>query len=141
MTEQEAANVEALKRAYSQWNDTKGDPYAAWDPLLADDFQYHSLGAGREGIEFTKDYGSKKDLFLEFFVGLNKDWQMEFYRIDEYFAQGDKVVALGHTLWHNRRTGKPIDTPKADVWTFRDGKAVTFMEFMDTAMMADAAKE
>ncbi len=140
MTETEAANIEKLRAAYQGWNDSKGDPQS-WEDLLDDDFEYHSLGAGREGLEFTRDYASKKALFLEFFDGLRKDWSMEFYRIDDYFAKGDQVVAIGHTKWHHRRTGKPIDTPKADIWTFRDGKAVAFMEFMDTAMMADATKD
>ncbi len=141
MTEQEAANVEALKRAYGVWIETKGDADAAWEPLIADDFQYRSLAAGRAGAEFTKPLSCKKDLFLDFFDELKKVWVMEDLRIDDYIADGDRVVAIGHMRWKNRESGALFDTPKADIWTFRDGKAVAFMEFMDTAQIIKALPE
>jgi len=46
---------------------------------------------------------------------------------------------LGSTAWRNRRTGKVVDTPKADLVTFRDGRIVDFTEFYDTAKLFAAA--
>ena len=48
-------------------------------------------------------------------------------------AQGDRVVMLGHTSWRAKRTGKVVDTPKADSWRFENGKAVEFYEFYNPA--------
>jgi uncharacterized protein len=55
------------------------------------------------------------------------------YRVDEYIAQGDRVVALCHCSFKNKRTGKILGTPKADFHKFRDGKICEFFEFYDTA--------
>ena len=58
--------------------------------------------------------------------------------MDEYIAQGDRVVVIGRMAWRNRATGKVAETPKLDVWRLRDGKAVDFVEFYDTARAAAA---
>ena len=50
---------------------------------------------------------------------------MVYYRIDEFIAQGDAVVARGSTSWTNKKTGKTAETPKVDFWRFRDGKALS----------------
>ncbi|GAB5470554.1 MAG: nuclear transport factor 2 family protein [Rhodospirillales bacterium] len=139
MTEEEASNVAKLRAGYDLWNSTKGDPQV-WVDVLAEEIDFRSIGDGRPGLEFTHAYSRKKDLFLEFFEGLHRDWRMDYYRIEEYIATGDRVVALGHTKWFHKRTDKIIDTPKADVWRFRDGKAIQFMEFMDTQMMVEATR-
>ena len=48
-------------------------------------------------------------------------------------------VARGSTAWINKKTGKKAETPKVDFWRFRDGKAVEFYEYFDTACVAAAA--
>jgi len=60
--------------------------------------------------------------------------------MDEFIAQGDRVVVVGRVAWRNRQTGKTVDTPKVDVWRIRDGKAVDFVEFYDTARSLEAAR-
>jgi hypothetical protein len=65
---------------------------------------------------------------------------MIFYRIDEFIAQGDRVVAIGSTSWRNKATGKVVLTPKADIWRMKNGKAVQFSEFYDTARLIAAAQ-
>ena len=58
---------------------------------------------------------------------------MIYYRVDEYIAQGDRVVALGQVSFKHKKTGKTLATPKADFHKFRDGKISEFFEFYDTA--------
>ena len=61
------------------------------------------------------------------------------YVVDEYIAQGERVVAVGSTSWTNKKTGKTASTPKVDIWRMRNGKAVEFMEYYDTANLIAAA--
>ena len=49
------------------------------------------------------------------------------------------MVMVGSTAWRNKATGKVCETPKVDVWRFRDGKAVEYCEYYDTAKMLQAA--
>ena len=62
------------------------------------------------------------------------------YEVTDYVAQGDRVVAIVDSAWRNRQTGKTIELPKVDIWRFRDGRAVEFLEFYDTARLIACAQ-
>jgi ketosteroid isomerase-like protein len=62
------------------------------------------------------------------------------YKTTVFIAEGDHVAMRGSTAWRNRQTGRVVDTPKADFWTFKDGKIVEFHELYDTAAMFAAAQ-
>jgi hypothetical protein len=62
------------------------------------------------------------------------DWQTK-----EFIAQGDRVVVLVNCTWKFKKTGQVVSTPKADVWRMKDGKAVEFYEYYDTAQVHAAA--
>jgi uncharacterized protein len=134
----EAANVETLKRAYALWHDTKGQSVDHWFTFIADDINFGSLAAGAPPLAFARSYDNSRAL-RGYFDGLLKDWEMIHYSAYEFVAQGDVVFLRGSTSWRNRRTGKAFETPKADFWRFRDGKAVEFFEYYDTAAIRDAA--
>jgi uncharacterized protein len=59
---------------------------------------------------------------------------------EEFVVEGDRVVMIGRCAFRHRRTGKVVDTAKCDVWRFRQGKAVDFMEFYDTAQALEATR-
>ncbi len=60
------------------------------------------------------------------------------YVVDDLVAQGDRVVMLGRCSFRFRNNGRVVTTPKADAWRFKDGKAVEFFEYFDTAQLRDA---
>ena len=134
----ENANVETLKEAYRLWHDTKAGSVDHWSNAMTDDVKFRSLAEGAKAMEFTRTSSCKDDV-KQYFDGLTSDWEMIYYRIDEYIAQGDRVVALGHVSFKNKRTGKVLQTPKADFHKFRDGKICEFFEFYDTAQAITVA--
>ena len=131
-------NVAKLKAGYFQWHESKGKSVQAWMDLMADNVRCYSLAAGAPGAEFTAAINSKKD-FERYFKGLLADWEMIHYTTGDFIAEGERVAMLGSTGWRNRKTGRVVDTPKADFWTFRDGKIVEFHELYDTAALIGAA--
>jgi ketosteroid isomerase-like protein len=56
---------------------------------------------------------------------------------EQFVADGDTVVALGHLSWKHKDTGAPASVKMAHVWTFRDGKATTFRQHTDTARVRE----
>lgn len=134
-----ADNVVKLRDAYRQWDTSKGGSVKVWLDLVADDVKIRSLAAGAPAVEFTSA-GNGKEQFKRYFEGLLADWEMINYKTGEFIAEGDRVAMLGSTAWRHRKTGRAIDTPKADFWTFRDGKVVEFREFYDTAALIEAAR-
>jgi ketosteroid isomerase-like protein len=134
----EARNVEILREAYRRWHDSKGGSIDHWMGMVADDIQFGSLPEGAPPVTFAKRY-TNRDALRGYFDGLLSDWEMIHYTVDQFVAQGDCVFMRGSTAWRNKRTGKAADTPKVDFWRFRDGKAVEFYEYFDTARVFAAA--
>jgi ketosteroid isomerase-like protein len=89
-------------------------------------------------MQFTRPSSNKNDV-KQYFSGLTSEWEMNDYRVEEYIAQGERVVALCHVSFKHKKTGKTLVTPKADVHKFRDGKICEFFEFYDTAGAIAAA--
>jgi hypothetical protein len=134
----EEENVKVLREGYDLWNESKARSAAYWMDLISDDVHWRSLADGAVGVEFTNARTSKQGV-QDYSEQLTRDWEMPNFQAEEFVAHGDRVVMLGRCAWKNRKTGKALDTPKADVFRFRDGKIVDFMEFYDTAAAIAAA--
>ena len=128
----EENNVEILKEAYRYWNDNKEKAFENWMDLISEDIKFESIADGAKGMEFTRKCGCKNDV-LRYFQELAEEWEMKHFTINEYIAQGDRVVAIGSCSWIHRKTGNLVDTPKVDIITMRNSKIVEFYELYDTA--------
>ena len=133
-------NVAVLKDAYRRWHETLGGSAHHWLDVMTDDVRFRSLTDGVETMEFTRPSSCKDDV-RRYFSGLAEDWKMNFYRVEEYIAQGDRVVVLSHVSFEHKKTGKTLETLKADFFRFRGGKICDFFEFFDTAGAIDAARK
>jgi hypothetical protein len=111
-----------------------------WLDMMADDVKVRSLAAGASAAPFTAETNSKEQ-FKRYFDGLLADWEMINYKTGRFIAEGEHVAMLGSTAWRNRKTGREVDTPKADFWTFRADKVVEYYELYDTAALAAAATQ
>jgi ketosteroid isomerase-like protein len=137
---QDAEHVVRLKEAYRLWDETKGRSAEHWVGLFAEgEVRVRSLARGTTGMEFTQDRRSKAEV-RQYFQGLAADWQMIHYTPEEFIVDGERVVMIGRCAFRHRRTGKTVDTPKCDVWHFRGGQAVDFLEFYDTAQILEATR-
>jgi ketosteroid isomerase-like protein len=135
----EATNVAILKEAYRQWDESKGGSVEHWfDSVVAPNISFGSVPRGAAPLEFATQYDNREQL-RGYFKGLVSEWTRLHYTVEEYIAQGDSVVARGSTAWTNKKTGKVAETPKIDFWRFKDGKAIEFYEYFDTACVAAAA--
>ena len=133
------ANVQLLKEAYRRWNDSKGASVDHWfDSVIGPRISFGSIPRGAPPLAFATEYDDHTKL-RGYFDALLADWTMEYATMNEYVAQGDVVVARGSCKWINKRPLKPAETPKVDFWRFKDGKAIEFYEYFDTACAAAAA--
>ena len=134
-----AGNVDRLRRAYEEWHDTRGGSVPTWLELLADDVLIKSLAEGAPEMAFSAPRRGKAAV-EHYFADLLREWEMISYAVDEYVADGDRVVAVGRCAWRHRGTGKAVESPTVGVWRFRAGKVVEFVEFYDTAKAFAAAR-
>ncbi|MGH7931168.1 MAG: nuclear transport factor 2 family protein [Candidatus Binatia bacterium] len=135
---QEDTNVSLLREAYRKWHDTQAGSVDHWLELMTDDVKFRSLAGGAAKMEFTRTSTCKEEV-KSYFAQLTSQWEMKHYVVDEFIAQGDRVVALGNCSFQHKQTGKILDTPKADFHRFRDGKICEFFEFYDTAQAISSA--
>lgn len=133
------SHVPALKRAYKQWSSTKGKSVQRWMDMMADDIKWYSLAAGAKGMEFTQTCSCKKDV-ERYFEGLAAEWVMLHYTPELFVEQGNQVVVKSRCGYRSTRTGKKVQTAKADFFTFRRGKVVEFHEFYDTKTVLEATQ-
>jgi ketosteroid isomerase-like protein len=133
----EARNVAILKDAYRRWSETLGGSADHWMSICDDNIKFGSIAESVQSVAYMTSY-RKRDELKQYFAGLSRDWEMIEARVDDFVAQGDRVVALGYCSWRAKRSGKVVSTPKADSWRFADGKVIEFYEFFDTAQVAQA---
>ncbi len=105
--------------------------------ICDDNMKFGSIAERVESVDYMTTYRKREELG-RYFAGLARDWEMISYRVDQFVAQGDRVVMLGHCSWRAKKTGKVVATPKADAWRFADGKAIEFYEYFDTAQVVQA---
>lgn len=131
-------DLERIRAAYQAWNDTKGGSVQHWLDLMSPTVRFRSLAGGAPGLEFTSECECSGDV-ERYFGALSQDWNMQHYTVDELMTSGDRVIMLGHMAWTHKRTGRTVETPKADFMRLKDGKVVEFFEFYDTAKAIAAA--
>jgi uncharacterized protein len=69
---------------------------------------------------------------------LGESVEFEQFEPQEYIAQGDKVVVLGHERQRVKATGEVVEDDWAMVFTLRGGKITKFRNYEDTAAVAAA---
>lgn len=129
------ANVQFVQSLYAAFQ--RGDipaviaglqPDVVWHMVgRASDYSRLGLRKGVKGVE-------------EFFkiLGENEDFT-EFHPTD-FFADGDRVFALGHLTTRFKKTGKAVTTDWIHMFTVKGGKVAAFKEFLDTAQFAQASR-
>ena len=130
--------IEELKLAYTNWRETKGDNLDQVLGLFDDRIEMHSVLEPDVPHELARVQVSREDA-RNYFKALFDDWEMIDFPQEKIVADGDTVVWIGRCHWRNKHDGKELNTPKIDVWTFRNGKAVRFFEMFDSLGFARAA--
>jgi uncharacterized protein len=125
---QETRNTDVVKAAYAAFlrGDTQGvldtfDDAIVWRPVT---------GAARQVPTGGERRG--KAAVAEFFKIVGETETFSRFEPQEYIAQGDKVVTLGHYTG-TVRNGGSFDSDFVMVFTLRNGKVVAFQEFLDSA--------
>ena len=135
----EAENVRILRGAYEAWEAKKASDIDCWMDIVDEDARLTSLADGAAPLPFSRRRSGRSEI-VEYLQDLIDTWEMIFYRVDEYVAEGDRVVAIGSAAWRNKLTKKIATTPKIDIWRMKDGKVVEFSEFYDTARLYAASE-
>ncbi len=125
-------NLETIKEMYAAYG--RGD-LAAILSKLAPDVSWESetpamlaFGGIRKGIDEVPG----------FFKSLMDEYTDPALDITDFVAEGDSVATFDRYQATDKATGVRIDTPVAHLFKFRDGKAVRYVNLVNTAAYVEA---
>lgn len=93
-----------------------------------------------DGFPLAGTYTGPQAVVENVFMRLGEfsnDWAVV---VDRLVADGDIVVADGKYTWNHKESGEPCEVRMAHVWTLLDGKAIAFLQHVDSAIVRDLIK-
>ena len=102
------------------------DPNIAWTE--ADGFPYAGTYTGPDAV------------LNGVLMRLGTEWDVFSAAPEDFVDGGDKIVAVGTYSGKYKATGKSFQAPFAHLWQFRNGKAISFRQFTDTALVQEALR-
>ena len=103
------------------------------DAVVADmhpEIEWHQA----QGLPHGGLHRGVADVRRNIFEPLDESWWDEFTADpDEFLNAGGEIVVMGRYRGVAKHTGKQLDVPFVHVWTVREGKAIRFRQFLDTA--------
>jgi uncharacterized protein len=130
---QEQQNIDVIKKLYGAFG--KGDIETIIDHL-ADQFVWRFDAPSV--IPYAGEYNTPKQVKEGFFGSLASTQKDYALKVDEFVAQDDKVIMVGSYGATVSATGKRFDLPLVHVWTIQNGKVKRFLNFTDSAKVAEA---
>ena len=127
--------ADLVAEAYREWRNSRGQNVDEVIAMMADEIEMRSVLDPDLPDDLAADRKTREEA-CEYFEVLARDWEMIDYPQDRIVGDGDTVVWIGRCHWRHRATGREINSPKVDIWTFRDGKAISFFEMFDSLAFA-----
>ncbi|THC44306.1 nuclear transport factor 2 family protein [Massilia sp. Mn16-1_5] len=130
--QQNEQNVELVRQAYAAYG--RGDVAGVLARMSPDiEWEIPDVPA----LPFTgKRHGTEQ--VAEYFRLASEVMGVRAFVPQEFIAQGDKVIVLGHGSWTALATGQDFESDWVDVFTVRDGRIAAFREFMDAHVAVEA---
>ena len=88
-----------------------------------------------EGFPYGGTYIGPNAVLEGVFMRLGTEWEGFAAVPDEFIDAGDTVVVLGKYSGKYKATGKSFQANFAHVWKVREGKAVQFVQYVDTLLV------
>ena len=125
------SNLNAVQKVYDAF--AKGDIPTVLGSLSAD-----IAWTEAEGFPYGGTYHGPKAILEGVFMRLGSEWEGFAAVPDEFVDGGDTIVALGKYSGTYKRTGKSFQANFAHVWKMSDGKAIRFVQYVDTLVVQRA---
>ena len=92
------------------------------------------------GFPYAGIYTGLESVTKNVFSRLGSEWIDYKFTPESYVADDDKVVAYGTYTGTYKITGKSFEARVAHVWKLKDGKIVSFEQFVDSQPVNNAMK-
>ena len=93
-----------------------------------------------KGFPYAGTYIGLESVTKNVFSRLGSEWIDYKFTPEDYVANEDKVVAYGTYTGTYKLTGKAFAARVAHVWKLKDGKIVSFEQFVDSQLVNNVMK-
>ncbi|MCT2407156.1 nuclear transport factor 2 family protein [Chryseobacterium antibioticum] len=114
-SEENGANLAQYAADHISWTEAKGFPYAG-------------------------TYIGLENVVKNVFSRLGSEWIDYKFTPEDYVSSDDKVVAYGSYTGTNKVSGKHLEARVAHIWKLKDGKIISFEQFVDSQTVNDSMK-
>jgi ketosteroid isomerase-like protein len=127
-----------LDAAYAGWGASHGTTPSAFFELMDEAIEFRTVLER----EYPRDPLSGpfigKALVIGYWTAIAESWDLVSSQTEALVAEGDRAIWYGQVRWRHRRTLREFASPKVDVWTVWQGRAIRYFEMFDTAAYARA---
>lgn len=127
------SNLNKIKTVYDAF--AKGDIPSVLEVLSAD-IEWTEA----EGFPYAGTYRGQKAVLEGVFMRLGTEWEGFAAVPHEFIDGGDTIVALGKYSGVYKATNKSFQADFAHVWKLREGRAVRFVQYVDTLLVHRAVE-
>lgn len=127
-------NLEIIKSTYEgKTSEENGSNLAKY---VADDISWTEA----KGFTYAGTYIGLDNVIQNVFSRLGSEWIDYKFTPEDYVANDDKVIAYGTYSGTYRTTEKSFTARVAHVWKLKEGKIISFEQFVDSQLVNDAMK-
>lgn len=127
-----------LAAAYDDWSASGGTTPAGFFDLMDPAIEFHSVLEREFPCDPVSGPFIGKAAVIGYWTAIAESWEMLASRAEALIGEADRVVWIGRVHWRHRRTLRELETPKIDVWTVWQGRAIRYFEMIDSASYARA---
>lgn len=127
------SNLDSVKATYQAF--AKGDIPSVLG-FLSPDIDWTEA----EGFPYAGTYHGPQAVLGGVFMRLGGEWNGFAAVPDEFIDAGDTIVVLGKYSGTYKKTGKSFQANFAHVWKIENGKAVRFIQYVDTLLVHRAVQ-
>lgn len=85
-----------------------------------------------KGFPYAGTYVGLANITSNVFARLGSEWLNYKFTPEDYITNEDRVVAYGTYSGTYKRTGKYFEARAAHLWKLKDGKIISFEQFVDS---------
>ena len=129
-----------LEADYDAWGESGGTTPAQFFELMDEAIEFHSVLEREFPSDAVSGPFCGKAAVIGYWTAIAESWEMLSSRTEAVVGEGDRIVWIGRVRWRHRRTLRELETPKIDVWTVWQDRAIRYYEMIDSASYARAVE-
>ena len=128
-----------LEAAYDDWGTSGGTTPARFFELMDEAIDFHSVLEREFPADPLSGPFIGRAAVIGYWTAIAESWEMLSSKTEAIVGEGDRVIWTGRVRWRHRRTLRELETPKIDIWTVWQGRAIRYFEMIDSASYARAS--